>query len=468
MTDLERSITIVGAGYVGLVTAVGLATLGHQVELLEQSPDRLNKLRGGQIPIHEAGLQEAYGACLDAGRLTVADRHVGGPPRLVMICVGTPIDELGHADLSQMEGALRTVASVSTPETVLVIRSTLPLGSTPFVREWSGIDTSRTFTNPEFLRQGSAFEDFLHPTRVVIGQFPDADPTALSVVLDAVSGLPGPRMVVSVTEAELIKNSANAFLGLKLSFTNELAALSEEFGADVGTVLEGIGLDPRIGRSYMRPSFGFGGSCLPKELQTLSSAGRMRGLTMHVTTAASDANEALQHRFADRVERAMDGARGRRIALLGLAFKSDTDDVRASPALTIARLFIDRGAQVVGYDPAAGTNAARQMSDLLVVDDPYAALTGAHACVVATEWPAFRKLDWPRIRDLMFGRLIADGRRLLDGDALRDLGFDYMAVGRTYAWPQTPDLTGATAGQLDDLLESRVGSGPGAPGRDPR
>jgi len=423
-------MTVVGGGYVGLVTAVGMASVGHDVTLIETSPERLAQLQAGRIPIHEAGLQAAFSEVIGNGRIRVVGRHDDGPVGLVMVCVGTPIDDLGQADLSQMESALSAIRPHVTSSTVLVIRSTLPVGSTGSVREWSGIGTDRTFTNPEFLRQGTAFEDFLHPSRVVIGAFPDADPDARAVVLEAFEPIPGPRLLVTVAEAELIKNAANGFLGLRLSYVNELAALCEEYGADVGAVLEGVCLDPRIGRAYMRPSFGFGGSCLPKELRTMANAGRVRGLAMHVTTAASDANMALQRRFADRIEAALSGVRGRRIAILGLAFKADTDDIRASPAVAIARRFLELGAEVVAYDPAAGPNALGAIPELHVVGDPYAALHGADACVIATEWPVFRDLDWRRARDLMAGRLIADGRRLLDEREIIDLGFEYLAVGR--------------------------------------
>ena len=434
MTTRPREITVVGGGYVGLVTAVGMATVGHDVTLIETAPQRLEMLQAGRIPIHEAGLQAALTDAIREGRIRVAGQHDDGPLGLVMVCVGTPIDEDGKADLSQMQGALNAIAPHVTATTVLVIRSTLPVGSTSFVREWSGIGTDRTFTNPEFLRQGTAYADFLNPSRVVIGAFPDADPDAHAIVLEALEAIPGPRLLVTIAEAELIKNAANGFLGLRLSYVNELAALCEEYGADVEAVVEGVTLDPRIGRAYMRPSFGFGGSCLPKELQTMANAGHVRGLAMHVTTAASDANEALQRRFADRVEGALSGVRGRRIALLGLAFKADTDDVRASPALGIARRFLERGAEVVAYDPAAGPNALRAVPQLCIADDAYTALSGSDACVIATEWPEFRDLDWARAHELMAGPLIADGRRLLDANEMIDLGFTYLAVGR-------PDVT---------------------------
>lgn len=429
MTTGPLRITVVGAGYVGLVTGVGLAAIGNSVHLIETRMDRLASLRDGRIPIHEAGLQDAFTACVDARRLSVSDRHPDLPADLIMVCVGTPIDDLGQADLRQMERALRSIAPIATDDTVLVIRSTLPVGSTTLVREWSSVETSRTFTNPEFLRQGTAYEDFLHPARIVVGEYPDADPAARDLVLRAVAPITAPRLHVTIQEAELIKNAANGFLGLKLSYTNEIAALCEEYGADVDRVLDGMGLDPRIGRLYMRPSYGFGGSCLPKELQTLANAGHLRGLQMDVTVAASEANGRLQVRFAARIDRLVGGADGRRIGILGLAFKAGTDDLRASPALRVARELLDRGATIIAHDPAAGENARREEPRLVIADRAEEALAGADACVIATEWPEYRDLDWRAIRTRMHGRLVADGRRLLDPSTMRDLGFRYVAVG---------------------------------------
>lgn len=429
MTEGSLSITVIGAGYVGLATGVGLAGLGHQVALIETRRDRLESLRAGRIPVHEPGLQEAYDATRAAGRIVASDRHSERPADLIMVCVGTPINNLGQADLGQMEQALRGIAPTATPSTVLVIRSTLPVGSTNLVREWSTVETSRTFTNPEFLSQGTAYHDFLNPARIIIGEYPDAVPEARELVLRAFEAMDAPRLIMTVQEAELVKNAANGFLGLRLSFTNEVAALCEEYGADVDRVLEGVGLDPRIGQRYMRPGYGFGGGCLPKELQTLANAGRMRGLEMHVTVAASAANESLQLRFARRIDRLVGGANGRLIALLGLAFKAGTDDVRASPALRIATELLDRGATVVAHDPVAAEQAVREEPRLVVVEKAKDAMEGADACVIATEWPEYRDIDWAAVRERMRGRLLADGRRLLDPAMALALGFRYVAVG---------------------------------------
>jgi UDPglucose 6-dehydrogenase len=446
MDPSDQPISVVGAGYVGLVTAVGLAGLGHHVQLIESGPVRLEALRDGRVPIHESGLQEAFTDAVSSGCLTVGDAL---PPDLgiVLICVGTPIADDGASDLSQLDAALAALHLRIGRDTVLVIRSTLPVGGTRRALEAAGLPTSRVFTNPEFLRQGTAVADFAAPTRIVIGRFPDADPSALEAVTGLYAGLDAPRFVVDVEAAEIIKNGANAFLALKLSFTNEIATLCEEAGADVDEVMAGIGADPRIGRTYMQPSFGFGGSCLPKELTTLARAGHDRGLPMHVTTAASAANVAAQDRFAVRIESLVGELRGRTVGLLGLAFKAGTDDIRDSPAIRLAERLIDRGAVVRGYDPAAGGNAAARLPRLEVVPEAGSAVVGADIVVIATEWPAFRDLPWAAWAAAGERPLVIDGRRLLDAADLRAHGFEVVQLGDGRAPRPAHDLS---AGVLAD------------------
>jgi UDPglucose 6-dehydrogenase len=437
----HRSVTVVGGGYVGLVTAVGLARLGHDVRLVETAPTRLEILRAGRIPIHEAGLQEALDAAVADGRLAVTD-VMPGDPGIILICVGTPIGDDGTSDLRQLDAAMAALRGRIGPDDILVIRSTLPVGGTRPTIEVAGLSTARVFTNPEFLRQGTAVEDFAHPSRIVIGRFPDADPDALAGVLALYGRIEAPRFVVDVEAAEIIKNGANAFLALKLSFTNEIASLCEEAGADVDEVLAGIGADPRIGRTYMHPSFGFGGSCLPKELTTLAVAGRAFGLPMHVTTAASAANLAAQDRFAERVMSAVGGPRGRTIGMLGLSFKAGTDDIRDSPAIRLAERLLAGGARVRAYDPAAGPNARARIPSLELADDAGAVFDGANAIVIATEWPEFRDLPWVAWAGRPARPLVIDGRRVLDAESLRAAGYDVIQVGdgRLRPGPPTPTL----------------------------
>jgi UDPglucose 6-dehydrogenase len=349
-------------------------------------------------------------------------------PDLLLVCVGTPVGENGRSDLRQLESALTACRPLARSGVPIVIRSTLPAGSSEQIVQWSGGDRSKIFSNPEFLRQGTAFEDFLSPTRVVIGTFPAPDPEALALVKDTLAGDDAPLLVVTVAEADLIKNGANAFLALKLSFANELAMLCEELDADVLRVIDGIGLDPRIGRNYMEPSFGFGGSCLPKDLRSLTNVGRDLGVEMHVTSAASEANEASMRSFARRILRALPTGCDR-VAILGLAFKAGTDDVRSSPALRVAELLIGRGISVTAYDPFAAQNAVAELPRLHVVPSAEEAVENAGVVVIATEWPEFRELDWAALGKRMCVRTVIDGRRLLDPAGMAALGFRYEAVG---------------------------------------
>jgi UDPglucose 6-dehydrogenase len=425
----HRSIAVVGAGYVGLVSAVGLARMGHQIELVETDPERLTQLRAGRVPFSEAGVQEALNEALADGSMTILDGATGTTAEIALICVGTPIDTQGHADVSAVETVL---AELNRREArpIIVIRSTTPVGTCQrLLRDGHVADASRFFTVPEFLAQGTALRDFGTPHRVVIGRASSADPDALATLVEVFGFSDAPVRVVTLEESELIKNGANAFLALKLSFTNELAGLAERSGADVGPVLEAIGLDPRIGQTYMRPGFGFGGSCLPKELQTIATSGQERGLPMHVTAAATEANLAQQVLFAERVEATLGGVDGRTIALLGLAFKAGTDDIRYSPAIGLARWLLERGARVQAFDPAAAKRAAQALPRLAICESALDAVAGADAVIVATEWPEFADLDWRRVRAAVATPLLFDGRRLLDPDAMRGLGFRYERVG---------------------------------------
>jgi UDPglucose 6-dehydrogenase len=425
----HRSIAVIGAGYVGLVSAVGLSAQGHRIELVETDPDRLAALRLGQVPFSEPGVQDALTAALETGELTVLARTSDVTAEIALICVGTPIDDNGHADMRDVVAVLAELQSMATPR-ITVVRSTMPVGTCErLLREGNVTDESRFFTVPEFLRQGSALTDFARPYRVVIGRTASADPDAEGALVEVFGAFGAPILIVSLEEAELIKNGANAFLALKISFANEMAGLAERAGAEIGPVIEGIGLDPRIGTASMHPSFGFGGSCLPKELQTIAMSGLERGLEMHVTAAATQANLAHQRMFAERVDSIVGGVAGRRIALLGLAFKANTDDIRSSPAIELARWLIDRGAVVAAYDPAAGSRAARAVAGLVVCGSALEAVADADACVIATEWPEFKDLDWGAIGDVMASRIVVDGRRLLDPTGMRDLGYRYERVG---------------------------------------
>ena len=430
MSTDSLTTAVVGAGYVGLTTAVRLAERGRRVVLVEHNPDRLAALAAGRSPFHEPGMSEAYAAQHAAGCIVAsAELPIRGLD-LIVVCVGTPIDETGDADVSQVARALDQAVPAMSEGAACVIRSTLPIGSAAGLAGRPGVVPERLFVAPEFLRQGSALADIRSPARVVIGTMvPHPEPEALALVTEAL-GEPGiPLLVMRAEEASLVKNASNVFLALRLTFANEVAGLAEDLGGDVGPVLEGIGHDPRIGHTYMRPSYGFGGSCLPKEVRSLSTAGLDRGLPMHLAGTISEANADHQERFVRRIADAVGGLKDKRIALLGLAFKADTDDVRSSPAMRLAERLMAEGADLRAHDPVAGENARQVLPDMRVVSTVEEALEGAEAAVIATEWAIYRDLDWAALRETMRRPLIIDGRRLLPHLQLRSMGYVVERIG---------------------------------------
>lgn len=446
---------VVGAGYVGLVTAACLAHRGHEVTVLEIDPTRLAALRVGRVPFHEPGVQELVDDGHAAGRLIATDVPAAlAGADAVLVCVGTPLDGDGNADLSQVESACRMIARTA-PNTTVVVRSTLPLGTTERLAEWlERNDLSRVVTNPEFLRQGSAVADFGAPTRIVIGTHHGL-PSPASRLVELIHAAPAaPVLVTDFATADMIKNAANAFLATKLSFINEVADLCEAYGADVETVAEGIGLDPRIGRSYLRPGIGFGGSCLPKELANLTQLGERRGLPVTLLHAASHENGHRIERICARLDELSGGLAGRRVGLLGLSFKPDTDDLRHSPALALARAMLARGARVIAHDPAVPFERTADVRGLRRSPTPDGALRGAELVVLATEWSEYRDLDWSAMRTLAARPLLFDGRNALDGALLAELGWTVAGIGRPTDDPIGLRRTRASAGPVSDRADS--------------
>jgi UDPglucose 6-dehydrogenase len=422
------NVTIIGAGYVGLVTGVSLAATGrHEVTFVEKDPQRVGELRRGIMPIEEPALADTFAANVD--RIKIVDDlgdAVGSD--IVFVCVATPIGEGGESDLTQIASALDDLRPLADLD--VSVRSTLPPGFSERLPALLGRPNGeRVSTNPEFLRQGAAMSDFGTPSRIVIGRFPETSDAHLQTLHDVYAHLEAPRLEVSVSAAELIKNSANAFLALKLSFVNEVAALSESYGVEVDEVLKGISLDPRIGSSYMRPGLGFGGSCLPKELQVIDVAGRRRGLAMHVARAASQVNLEQQDRFAHRVLAELPP--GARVGMLGLSFKADTDDLRGSPAVHVARRLVQAGHTVAAFDPAVRPDRARAaVPGITIVDTPVEAFRDADAVVLATEWPVFSTIDLSAAAAIARTRLLFDGRGMIDPNAAVAAGFAYRGIGR--------------------------------------
>jgi UDPglucose 6-dehydrogenase len=437
-------VGIIGAGYVGIVTGIWLASTGdHEVVFIERRDDRRDAIAAGRPPIVERGLAEAMtharGRYAAAGRLADA-----GPLDIALVAVGTPIGEGGRSDLGQLESALDDLRAF--PDLDVTIRSTLPPGTSARLPAMLGRpDGRRLSTNPEFLRQGAAMEDVAHPSRVVIGRFAETSDDHLGRVRSLYASVDAPHLAVSVAAAELIKNVANAFLALKLSFVNEVASMAEEFDVDVDEIISGIALDPRIGRVYMRPGLGFGGSCLPKELEVLATYGRRRGLAMHVARATATVNAEQQDRFARRILTEL-GPGERCVAVLGLSFKAGTDDLRGSPAIALVRHLLDEGVQVIAFDPAVTERAAlAEVAGLSIAPDAASAVAGADAVVIATEWPEFRELDWAALASSVRRPLLYDGRNLLDRDAMVRAGFAYRGVGRRSKEPAVARATAAAA-----------------------
>ena len=428
-------IAVIGAGYVGLVTGVSLAAGGrHEITFVERSQERLEELRHGRMPIEEPRLADVFAGSRE--RITVVDSLAAAEaPDLIFVAVATPIGQDGESDLSQIESALRDLRD--RPHLDISVRSTLPPGFSARLPALLGrADGERVSTNPEFLRQGSAMDDFGRPSRIVVGRYPETSDRHLGLLEDAYDGIEAPRMVVSAAAAELIKNAANAFLALKLSFVNEVAALSEGYGVEVDEVLAGIALDPRIGSSYMRPGLGFGGSCLPKELLVVDVAGRRRGLAMHIARAASQVNLEQQDRFAHRVlsELPLTDAR---VGMLGLSFKAHTDDLRGSPAAHVARRLVEAGHQVVAYDPAVRPERARDaVRGIEIASSADEVFDEADAVVLATEWPEFADLDLAGLASRMRRRLLFDGRGMIDPEAAMAAGISYRGVGRRSVDPE--------------------------------
>jgi UDPglucose 6-dehydrogenase len=422
-------IAVIGAGYVGLVTGVSLARMGHdQVTLVETSPTRLDELRRGVMPIEEPGLAEAFAESRE--RITIVDSlEKVERPELVFVCVATPTTDIGEPDLTQLQAVLDELAAW--PELHVSIRSTLPPGLSLRLPTLMGRpDGERISTNPEFLRQGSAMADYAAPSRIVIGHFDETSAEHLELLERLFAPIDAPRIHVGVGAAELIKNVANGFLALKLSFVNEVAALSEEYDVEVDEVLAGIAMDPRIGSSYMRPGLGFGGSCLPKELEVLASAGRRQGLSMHVARAVAQVNLEQQDRFVRRILAELP-AEGARVGLLGLSFKADTDDLRGSPAIHVARRLTEAGHQVVAFDPAVRPDRAREaVPEIEIAPDGASVFDGADAVVIATEWPEFANLDLAAARRRMRHPILFDGRGLIRASDAVEAGLAYRGIGR--------------------------------------
>jgi UDPglucose 6-dehydrogenase len=425
-------LAIVGGGYVGLVTGACLAAAGRQVTLVEVDAARREMIARGETPIYEPGLTEVLRRVVDSGNLTVAADLVAQLQRnrLVLLAVGTPSLPDGRADLRALDGVADTLAAHALDDTVVVIKSTVPPGTGRRVQRLLRRDDRaiHVVSCPEFLREGSAIEDIRHADRFVVG---GAHPGAISRAVATLNPFDIPVLRTSNTAAELVKYGSNAFLAMKISFINEIANLCDLVDADVDDVARGMGLDRRIGQASLRPGLGFGGSCFPKDVAALEHAARREGFSFWMLRAATEINEQQRTRFVQKIR---DGVGNhletRRIAILGLAFKPGTDDLRQAPSLAIANRLLELGATVVAHDPVAMEAAAPLLPGVEMATDPYAAMTGADAVALVTEWPEYLGIDWARAGALVAQRVVVDGRNCLDRAALTAHGFNYLGMGR--------------------------------------
>lgn len=430
-------IAVVGTGYVGLVAGAGFSDFGHEVTCVDIEATRIAALKRGEMPIHEPGLPELVHRNAKAGRLkfttSIADAVPGA--QLALIAVGTPSAPDGSANLSYVLEAARDIGAALTGYTVVVTKSTVPVGTADKVRAAIAAVTKHPFaiaSNPEFLKEGDAVNDFLRPARVIIGA---DEQRAIDLLREAYAGVmrTGDRLqVMNVRSAELTKYAANAMLATRISFMNELARLAEVVGADIEQVRKGIGADPRIGNKFLFAGAGYGGSCFPKDLRALIRAAREVDVPLQVVDAVERANECQKRVLGERVLSHFGGKLAeKRIAIWGLAFKPETDDIREAPALALIEQLQNTGAHLVGYDPAAAENIRALVGDAIeLVAEPYAATENADALVLVTEWHELRHPDLARLESQMRGKVLFDGRNVWSPTDARKAGFVYYGIGR--------------------------------------
>jgi UDPglucose 6-dehydrogenase len=425
MADREP-LGVIGAGWVGLVTAACFADLGHEVWVRDVVQSKIDTLSKGEVPIYEPGLSELITKNSDRLHWTLDMDEVVQNAELLFCCVDTPPTYSGDADLSRVMKVVEEIGDLDSH--ALVMKSTVPVGTGRSIKRHL---TKMGYTsNPEFLKEGSAIADFQRPDRVVVGAG-DEDTQFGDRVEKLYEPLDAPMVRTDVASAEMIKLASNAFLATKISFINEIANVSEELGADVEEVARGMGLDSRIGPQFLRAGSGFGGSCFPKDVSALKQLAGNSGYHFQLLTAVIEVNELQKRRVVGKLQKNLGSLIGKQIALLGLAFKPNTDDIREATALVLAARLQSEGAHVRVYDPVAMGNAAEMLGGAKLCDSALDALDGADGAVLVTEWPEFAELDWTEAKARMANPLIVDGRNFLDRDALIAAGFTYEGVGRS-------------------------------------
>lgn len=432
-----RRICVIGVGYVGLVTGTCFADLGHEVICLDISEEKIAKLKRGEMPIYEPGLEELVARNVAAGRLSFTSSYSEAVPNadFIFIAVGTPSGVDGEADLQYVRMAAESISKVLTSYAIIVNKSTVPVGTGDSVAEIleqhgkkAGVDFD-VVSNPEFLREGSAVYDFQQPDRVVLGS---TNPEAAEKVAQLYLALRCTIMATDLRTAEMIKYASNAFLATRISFINEIATICEKLGADVKEVAAGMGMDKRIGRGFLDAGIGFGGSCFPKDVKALTWMAEVNGCHPQLLRAVMEINRDQRRQVLAKLRELLGTVRGKTIGLWGLAFKPNTDDVREAASFDIIHLLQLEGAQIRAFDPVAMGNARRMYKDIVYCEDPYAAAQGADAIVLVTEWNEFKQLNMARVAAAMREKVFVDGRNIYDAARMAQLGFKYRGMGRGY------------------------------------
>jgi UDPglucose 6-dehydrogenase len=430
-------IAVIGTGYVGLVSGACFAEFGIHVTCVDVDEEKINKLNNNIIPIYEPGLDQVVEKNVNAGRLefTTDLKSAVEKSKVVFFAVGTPPKEDGSPDMSYYQQAAEDVAGAINDYKVLVTKSTVPVGTGKWLKSFvserlkNGADFG-VASNPEFLREGAAIQDFMRPDRVVIGS---NEPEAIEVMKELYRPLyliETPIVITSLEAAELIKYAANAFLATKITFINEVANLCDAIGCDVHDVARGMGMDNRIGRKFLHPGPGYGGSCFPKDTRALTTVADQFGVETRIVDAVIEANEFQRQAMIPKIEKLVGGLEGKKIGMLGLSFKPETDDMRESPAIEIVRELIARGASICAFDPVAMEESKHYIKGIEYAPDEYDALRDADALVIVTEWNQFRSLDLEKVKALLKSPKIADLRNIYEPEDMRELGFEYVGVGR--------------------------------------
>jgi len=433
---MSNKICVVGTGYVGLIAAVGLSDFGNNVVGVDLNKDKINMLKQGVSPIYEPGVEDFLNRNLESGRLSFTNEieQAIQDSQVIFIAVGTPEKENEEADLSYVKAVVNTIAENLNDYKVIVTKSTVPVGTNRWIKglleENTGGNNFDVVSNPEFLREGHATQDFFHPDRTVIGVDSEKAKDIMFNVYRTLNVISVPFVWCSLETAELIKYASNAFLATKITFINEIANLAEAVDADIHQIAKSMGMDGRISSKFLHPGPGYGGSCFPKDTKAIASFGKKYGVKMNLIESVISTNEIQKKRMVDKIKRLSGSLNGKTVAVLGLAFKQQTDDIRESSALTIISEILAEGGKVQAHDPKAMDNFAKVFPDIMYCDTAYDAVKKADAVMIITEWNEYRGLDLTKVKSSMTGNIFIDTRNLLDVVDVKNHGFIYEGVGR--------------------------------------